>query len=327
MKGLITAIALVSALFSAHAGGEDPVGGIDAQKITVSGVSSGANMAHQLHLAYPEIFSGAGIVAGAPFGCAAGSVTTAFARCMRQAGPDLDAKSLSAQVAAAAENGEVGKLELLADDRVWIFHGQLDTVIARGVVDATAELYREFLPPENVRYVTDVAAAHTFPTQDQGTACDVSESPFVGDCGFDTAGELLGFLYPGLDAPAAGASGAPQQVSVAGETAGLSGSAWLLVPPQCTAAESGCGLHLVLHGCGQAHAQVDMQFINMGGYVPWAMANDIVLAFPQVEPSAVNPLACWDWWGYTGGDYLTRSGAQMKFLADWARSLAGLAEG
>ena len=41
-------------------------------------------------------------------------------------------------------------------------------------------------------------------------------------------------------------------------------------------------------------------------------------------PSAVNPMGCWDWWGYTGPDYRWRDGAQMKLLADWMRSLAGL---
>ena len=25
-----------------------------------------------------------------------------------------------------------------------------------------------------------------------------------------------------------------------------------------------------------------------------------------------NPLGCWDWWGYSGSDYLTRAGPQIK---------------
>lgn len=324
MKSLITVTGLTMALICANTQAEDRVGGIDPHRITVSGVSSGASMAQQLHLAYPELFSGAGIVTGAPYGCAAGSVTTAFARCMAQAGGDLDAGSLSAQFAAAAQAGEIGDPQLLADDRAWLFHGELDTVVARDVVDATANLYRELLPPGNVRYVTDVAAAHNFPTQDQGTACEVSAAPYIGDCDFDTAGELLGFLYPGLKSPGPGEAAKPVEVAVAGAAAGLGETAWLLVPESCKAADAACALHLVLHGCNQAHAQAGMQFIEMSGYIPWATTNDIVLAFPQVEASAVNPLGCWDWWGYTGADYLSRSGAQMKLLADWVRELAGL---
>jgi poly(3-hydroxybutyrate) depolymerase len=41
---------------------------IDPERITVSGISAGGAMAHQLHIAYPELFSGAGIIAGPPYG-------------------------------------------------------------------------------------------------------------------------------------------------------------------------------------------------------------------------------------------------------------------
>jgi len=36
--------------------------------------------------------------------------------------------------------------------------------------------------------------------------------------------------------------------------------------------------------------------------------------FPQVEPSfqPLNPNGCWDWWGYTGLDYATKSGTQIR---------------
>jgi poly(3-hydroxybutyrate) depolymerase len=37
---------------------------VDKSKITVSGISSGAAMANQLHVAYSSVFSGVGIVAG-----------------------------------------------------------------------------------------------------------------------------------------------------------------------------------------------------------------------------------------------------------------------
>jgi len=45
----------------------NPVPKISETEITVSGVSSGAFMAQQLHVAYSDIFSGMGSVAGGPF--------------------------------------------------------------------------------------------------------------------------------------------------------------------------------------------------------------------------------------------------------------------
>jgi poly(3-hydroxybutyrate) depolymerase len=95
-------------------------------------------------------------------------------------------------------------------------------------------------------------------------------------------------------------------------------------PPGCSAGAKACALHLVLHGCAQSVESVGTDFIELSGYLPWAGANDILLAFPQVEKSLVaplNPHGCWDWWGYTGDDYAIRSGKQMKVLVDWIGSL------
>ena len=50
-------------------------------------------------------------------------------------------------------------------------------------------------------------------------------------------------------------------------------------------------------------------------------------AEPQVyldgAPAAANPLGCWDWWGYTGANYLSRDAVQMKLLVDWIGSMGG----
>ena len=62
-------------------------------------------------------------------------------------------------------------------------------------------------------------------------------------------------------------------------------------------------------------------FIQQSGYLSWAEANDIILAFPQVVPGTLNPYACWDWWGYTDADYRWRNGKQMVVLTDWIKSL------
>lgn len=146
----------------------------------------------------------------------------------------------------------------------------------------------------------------------------------MGDCDYDAAGQLLQRLYPGLQAPAAKVPAALGKVELPGAAgAGLLETAFLYVPSSCGADGKACALHLVLHGCRQSSAQVGTAFVERSGYLPWADTNGIVLAFPQVAVSAVNPLACWDWWGYTGPDYRWRNGPQVKLLADWVRSLAG----
>lgn len=316
---LLTMLALTLASGLAAA---EPAPQIDPKRITVSGLSAGGQMAHQLHVAYSDLFSGAAILAGGPFGCAAGSVATAFARCMGTAGDGLPPDEFSSLIRSGAEDGRLADLAGLANDRVWLFHGTLDTTVHVGVSDALADLYATLAPTANIAYVKEVAAAHHFPARGRGHACDVPQPPFVGDCDYDAAGELLSFLYPGLRAPGADQVTEPVQVDLPGAAgAGLAEAAYLFVPASCSADGEACALHLVLHGCAQSASQVGTGFIEQSGYLAWAAANDIVLAFPQVAPGPANPYACWDWWGYTGATYLWREAPQMRVLVAWLKSM------
>src|SRR5260370_32466203 len=67
-----TALLAVGAWFGGGALAVDPLGRfpVDAAEVSVSGISSGAFMANQLHIAHSARIIGAGMVAGGPFGCA-----------------------------------------------------------------------------------------------------------------------------------------------------------------------------------------------------------------------------------------------------------------
>ncbi|MEI9900752.1 MAG: hypothetical protein WDN31_12225 [Hyphomicrobium sp.] len=43
----------------------------------------------------------------------------------------------------------------------------------------------------------------------------------------------------------------------------------------------------------------------------WADTNNIIVLFPQTAATPLNPQGCWDWWGYTGSEYLTREAPQI----------------
>jgi poly(3-hydroxybutyrate) depolymerase len=295
---------------------------IDNNRVTVSGVSAGGQMAHQLHIAYSDLFSGVGIVAGGPYGCADGSLATAMARCMGKLDAPLPVSEFVDGINNAAEKGGVADTKNLGDDRVWLFHGTQDTTVAAGVSAAVGAIYVEFLPAGQIQSVDDVVSGHTFPAKGNGNSCTTPQTPFVGDCDYDAAGEILKFLYTGLEAPVSKPDTTLETVDLPGASeAGLSETAYLFVPKACAKGGDACALHLVLHGCAQSSVTVGTDFIQQSGYLPWAEANDIVLAFPQVVPGALNPYACWDWWGYTGADYRWRNGKQMLVLADWIKSL------
>ena len=300
---------------------------IDPERITVSGISSGAHMAEQLHVAYSDLFSGAAILSGGPWGCAENSLVTAMSRCVKESDDPLPVAPLIENARKAAAAGRLADLANLSDDRVWLFHGSQDTAVAAKVHDAAAMFYAAFLPAEQMRMVNDIPAGHVFPAAGHGNGCAELVPPFVGDCGYDAAGELLQFLYSGLAEPGDGATTGLQAVTLPGAgEANLLPTAYHFVPPACGAEAGNCALHVVLHGCAQSTEEVGTAFIEQSGYLPWAAANDIVLAFPQVEKSLVaplNPLGCWDWWGYTGEGYLWRSAAQMRVITRWIGELTG----
>jgi poly(3-hydroxybutyrate) depolymerase len=299
---------------------------IDESRVTASGVSAGAHMAHQLHIAYSDLFSGVGIVSGGPYNCADNAMTTALSRCMANTDTPLPVADIAAGIRAGAQAGKLASVDNLADDRVWMFHGTNDTTISAEVHDATATLYAEFMPVEQIQQVNDVPATHLFPAKGQGTACNEMLPPFVGDCDYDAAGIMLQYLYPGLATPIGEMETTLQEVSLPGAAgAQLMETAYLFVPPACVDGDKSCALHLVLHGCAMSAEVLGTDFIQQSGYLPWAGANNIVLAFPQVKKSLMapmNPHGCWDWWGYTGDAYATRSGKQMKVLVDWLDSLS-----
>jgi poly(3-hydroxybutyrate) depolymerase len=72
---------------------------------------------------------------------------------------------------------------------------------------------------------------------------------------------------------------------------------------------------VVFHGCRQSAAAIQDQFVRAAGYNRWADSNRIVVLYPQLIARwwpTYNPRGCWDWWGYTGADYHTKTGAQIR---------------
>jgi len=101
---------------------------------------------------------------------------------------------------------------------------------------------------------------------------------------------------------------------------GLSKQGVIYIPQSCS--EAGCRLHVALHGCEQNLDAVGTKFVEDSGFARWADTNRLVVLFPQVSASLVNPKACWDWWGYTGRDYLTKDAPQIAAIWRMVERLA-----
>lgn len=182
------------------------------------------------------------------------------------------------------------------------------------------------MPEKNVTLVSRPNAGHTFLTSDTGGPCEVTASPFLGDCDYDQAGAILNWIYGELQSPTQREQGDyivfDQSRFASGFGHSLSNEAVVYTPKTCRQ-KAGCRLHIVLHGCEQNRDSVGMKFIEGSGFTRWADVNRLVVVFPQVSANPVfNPKGCWDWWGYTGKDYLTKEGPQISAIWRMAERLA-----
>lgn len=299
---------------------------IDRSRITVSGVSSGAYMAGQYHVAHSAEVGGAGLIAGGPYWCATGSMNHGLGPCMN--GGDLGVQALVdyAQTQAAADS--IDALQNLNGDRVWVFRGANDDVIHTDVPAASAAFYSAVAGGVSVTSVADVQAPHGMPTIVGDGACDEMASPFLNNCGYDAAGELLNSIAGLSNARSDQPDGELITVAQVGaSSAEMLDEALLYVPTACADGES-CGLHIAFHGCQQSTEYVGDAFAANAGYNEWAATNKLLVLYPQVASSSLaplNPLGCWDWWGYTGEDYATRNGAQISVVKALVDELSGSA--
>ena len=313
--GLLAALLLAA---PARAADSLPRLALEPGSLTVSGVSSGGHMALQFQVAFSRDVAGAGIIAAGPWNCARGSLFRALGACIKGELPGPDTAPLVQLARETAAAGGIDDPSWLTPDRVWAFHGARDDVVGAAVMDSLLRFYRAFIPPERMHYETRVPAAHGFPTRGEGVACDQAAPPWLNDCDFDAAGELLRHLYDGLHEPAGPPRGELREFDQRRYTAGRSGSSlaetgWIYVPQEC-AGRRPCRIHVAFHGCRQGSEFVGRTFVGKAGYNRWADANRIVVLYPQAARSWVwpfNPQGCWDWWGYTGADYAQRSGTQL----------------
>ena len=294
---------------------------IDAAAISVSGVSAGAYMAGQFHVAHSSLVRGVGLVAGGPYACAQGSMQTALGECTKEAVPALE--PLLATARANAEAGRIDPLTQLEGSPVWLFHTADDEAMGLPLSRAAAEFYRQF--GAEPHEVTDVDTVHGLPTLESGVGCDEFAPPYLNACGYDAAGEILGKLHGG-DAERGEANGELKRVAVPGaDEAELMPEAYLYVPKACAAGES-CGVHVFFHGCQQSSELVGDAVARGAGFNEWADTRRLLVLYPQVKSSKfapMNPLGCFDWWGYTNADYATRDGLQIRAVKAVLDQLAG----
>ena len=313
--------------------------GADLAATSVSGLSSGAYMAGQIQVAHSSQIVGAAIVAGGPFACAesdaslifpfwptavAQNAAQALYACMKTTAGEPDPAKSAKRAKDLADEGAIDPLAGLVQDNVYLFSGNEDQTVTRPVVTATEQFLKEVgVDPGNITLV-EGEGGHAFLTEEGGAACGITEQPYVSDCDYDQAKAILSWIY----GPLAAASPEPQGKFVIFDQQpftepgdGFADEGVVYVPPGCEQAP-GCRVHIALHGCAQSRETVGDAFVKEVGFAELADQNRLIVLFPQAKASTYNPEGCWDWWGYTGLDYLGKEAPQIKAIWTMVQQLA-----
>lgn len=315
---------------------------VERNQNSVSGLSSGAFMTVQLHLAHSSNFIGAGIIAGGPYRCvesfrdAAPQAEEAYLMnalyiCMAPLIPQTapNAGRLAELARETAATGKIDPIANLADDRLYIFTGSKDTVVYQDVVKSTRNFYQQLgIKAENIKYVDTVPAGHAIITNNiEDLPLASNRPPYINYGRFMQSHDILRHIYGDLLPPAEYLSG---ELVCFNQTDFLDDNAadasmgqfgYVYVPAAVKRGDKARGVHIVLHGGTQGFSYVNFvngrpdianqapygsRYIMTTGYNHIADSNKIIVLYPQAtgddDNAAQNPKGEWDWWGYTSPD-------------------------
>lgn len=270
---------------------------INRADISVSGISSGAAMAFQLHVAHSKDLVGAGLVAGPPFRCAdlmlgqfppvtaemtAINMCTAYYKKLPVltvpgvAGRPIELSRLTYLAKDALDRRAVDPQSGLCGDRVYLIAGGDDQTVPGNVTNATQALYETLMGacPDGQAAVRQVVSKtvpgmpHTMPTtaSPNQTGC-VAGAPYIANCGVDGAADMMAYLHRRENVPQANRPAEPSNLIRFDQHAviGATNPTWrmhrygyIYVPDGCKNGQS-CSLHIALHGCHQNQDQINLE--------------------------------------------------------------------
>lgn len=300
--------------------------GYDISAAYVVGISSGGYMATQLHVAYSDVFAGAGVFSAGPYRCAQDFdyAVTAQNSCM-QNGRRKSPTELADETRRLANTGKVDAVANLAGDPVYLYHGTNDNTVVQAVNDDLASYYGLF--GADVSYDKAGPAGHAWVSPLGPVECAATRSPFINKCAGDPVGQMLGKLFGRVSGPAANLSGKlvqfDQNAYAPGGNAGaisMDGKGFAYVPKSCSDGAS-CRLTVALHGCKQGYSYQSFgdAFMKYSYLNEYADTNNTIVLYPQAialsNAGTTNPNGCWNWWGY-GGDanYAWQGGKQLQTI-------------
>eukprot|EP01080_Neovahlkampfia_damariscottae_P006029 gene6029-10031_t len=285
---------------------------VDKDSVTISGLSSGGYFAVQFQIAYSSLVKGAAPVAGGPYGCAQFQLMRALGECMvRPTG--INVQNLVSFAKSSESRNEIDSLSNILKQKIFVFHGTRDTTVNIGTSKKLVEFYQS-LGHKDIKTNFELGAEHAMITNKYGNSCTSKGSPYINNCNYDLAGEILKYFYGSLKDPKPQVAENLMKYDQNEFTSSLGSKGMVYVPTKCKD-DKKCKLHVVFHGCLQYYDKIGDIYAKHTGYNEWAEANNIIILYPQTKSSSfmpMNPNGCWDWWGYGGRQAYYKKGPQME---------------
>jgi hypothetical protein len=293
---------------------------IDKSAISVSGVSSGGAFAIQFHVGYSSQIMGMAAIAAPPYFCANANLAIALSSCMMFPS-GISVEELWAATTMVFSAGTIDNPKNMANSKVWLFSGTQDSIVNPGVVRKSEEYYLGY--QADMKTVYNISAEHSFVTDNFGNQCSYFGSPYINNCHFDSSASFFSHFYGKLNPKGKAklenyfnfSQVLYTPANINPSTFSMADLGIIYVPTFCQNKTQVCKLHFSFHGCDQTVSDIQADYYTKTGLNDWAETNNIIVIYPQLihaEFPSFNPQGCWDWWGYTGPEYPTQLGPQMR---------------
>jgi len=163
-----------------------------------------------------------------------------------------------------------------------------------------------------------------------GNKCSKLGSPYINNCDYDAAVEILSYIYNSkLNSKYSNDIGISsnlfefdqtsyiQSIGSTASALSMDTTGYIYVPSSCQNNNSSCKVHIAYHGCQQSYSYVGLDYVNDSGYNRWAETNGIIVIYPQTASKELsNPEGCWDWWGFTSANYVLKEAPQLLVMKE-----------
>ena len=322
------------------------------RKVTISGLSSGADFAIQFQVAFSSLISGTAVFAGQPYHCATlrlsendpllsfpdpsvpicfncpENTTLLYDHCKNILAGDINHDPLIAMAKEYESKKLIDSLSNLENKAIFLFRGQFDRTYLPGSV--TGEFFTHFGSNVSTDYIDTIPAQHAWPTKDFGPLCGNTGS--LENCGVDAYDLVFDYFakvfeesyHPPVETIDSNALQIFSQKKYMNKDTErfLDDSGYLYLPSNCREKNNNCDIHIIFHGCNvENYYQDAVDHLSLNR---WAEANQWIVLWPKLkaQPATDNlwevtvqqQQGCWDPYGQTGPLYATKKGLLMHMV-------------